>query len=234
VLFTGTAAGVFLWLRNSEGKKVPAITLGLPRQVGGPSFLEKSKGVTEPKKKNLWSKNRRQMSLRPVMTNKKIVTLDGGADFSVIGPNRVAILEPHGTSEPLDSGQVVGVDTSIADGVLAQSEAEDIEREKATLDAESIQMVIQHHLPRIRVCHDRATKNGTAVMGAVDIRIVIGSDGRVQSSLVDRNTTGHFGLGQCIANLIQQWRFPRPLSGEAIFIYPFNFSSHGKQEGEQK
>jgi hypothetical protein len=47
----------------------------------------------------------------------------------------------------------------------------------------------------------------------------------VGTASVHRNTTGHVGLGRCLAMIIKRWRFPKPVGGTVEFIYPFVFSA---------
>lgn len=101
----------------------------------------------------------------------------------------------------------------------------DAEQARAGLDAESVRMVVQHHLPQLRLCSDRALKQQNKLSGLVEIQFEVDSEGRVRSASVYRNTTGHDGLGKCIATQLRGWRFPRPVGGEVVFIYPFLFSS---------
>jgi TonB family protein len=86
-------------------------------------------------------------------------------------------------------------------------------------------MVVRHHLPQVRVCYDRALKQNASLAGIAEIRFAIDETGKVESADVHRNTTGHEGLGKCLAVTIKRWRFPRPVGGSVEFIYPFVFSS---------
>jgi len=100
-----------------------------------------------------------------------------------------------------------------------------IDQDRATYNADSIRMVIRHHLPQVRACYDRALKQKKDLAGVVEIRFQILTSGLVGRSSVHRNTSGHEGLGKCLAIIIQRWRFPRPVGGEVEFVYPFVFSS---------
>jgi TonB family protein len=107
-----------------------------------------------------------------------------------------------------------------------RDEAEDaIDRFRAGLNAESVRMVVRHHLPQVRACYDRALKQKPSLAGIVEIRFTISVEGRVTASSVHRNTSGHEGLGKCLAVVIKRWRFPRPVGGAVDFVYPFVFSA---------
>jgi hypothetical protein len=91
-------------------------------------------------------------------------------------------------------------------------------------DAQSVKMVVQHHLPLVRACYDRAVKQNPSLKGVVEIQFEIATDGTPRAAQVVRNTTEHSGLGLCLAGLFPRWRFPRPAGKEVIFVYPFYFS----------
>ena len=104
--------------------------------------------------------------------------------------------------------------------------AEDaIDRYRAGLNADSVRMVVRHHLPQVRACYDRALKQKADLAGIVEIRFTISEQGQATSSSVYRNTTGHEGLGKCLAVIIRRWRYPRPVGGAVEFVYPFVFST---------
>jgi len=117
--------------------------------------------------------------------------------------------------------------TGSGTGTASSPEPDTAEQVRATLDADSVRMVVSHHMPQIRACYDRALKQQETIRGVVEIQFEISARGRVRESKVHRNTTAHVGLGACIANAIKGWRFPRPVAGEVTFIYPFVFSSGG-------
>jgi TonB family protein len=112
-----------------------------------------------------------------------------------------------------------------AGAAAAPSGEDSAEQVRATLDADSVRMVVSHHMPQIRACYDRALKQQDKIGGQVEIQFEVKANGRVGSSSVHRNTTGHVGLGNCIAYAIKGWRFPRPVGGDVTFVYPFVFSS---------
>jgi outer membrane biosynthesis protein TonB len=98
---------------------------------------------------------------------------------------------------------------------------------RASLNADSVRMVVRHHLPQVRACYERALKQKKDLAGIVEIKFQIKTDGSVGSSSVHRNTSGHEGLGKCLAIIIKRWRYPRPVGGEVLFVYPFVFSKPG-------
>jgi TonB family protein len=138
--------------------------------------------------------------------------VDGAAAVPVAEPNR-----------PADASPVRAGDTGTSSVAAPPLEPE--EQQRATLDAESVRMVVRHHLPQVRACYDRALKQQEGIAGVVEVEFEVTAEGTVASSNVHRNTTGHEGLGLCIAGLLRAWRFPRPVGGQVVFVYPFVFSA---------
>ena len=99
------------------------------------------------------------------------------------------------------------------------------DRRRAAFDAGSIRLVVRQHLPQIQACYLRALKRKRNLRGNVDIALVLHGNGTPKSATVHANSTGHEGLGKCIAYNMARWRYPRPVSGqESRFIYPFAFA----------
>ena len=94
------------------------------------------------------------------------------------------------------------------------------EKFRVSLNVGSVQMVVRHYLPQLRLCYGRAVK-GHAVRGTVEIKFTVNEQGKVSSASVHR---GHKGVGGCIVGKLKTWRFPRPVGGEMTFIYPFGIS----------
>ena len=95
------------------------------------------------------------------------------------------------------------------------------EKFAVSLNVGSVQMVVRHRLPQLRLCYGRNIK-GLAVSGVVEIKFTVNEQGRVSSASVHR---GHLAVGKCIVGKLKTWRFPRPVGGEMTFIYPFKITS---------
>ena len=65
-----------------------------------------------------------------------------------------------------------------------------IGRIPAGLNGDSVRMVVKHHTPQVRACHERATKQTPDPAGVVEIRFTISTLGKVASSSAHRNTFG--------------------------------------------
>ncbi len=234
LLFGGAAYGMYAYLSRNDSQAT--LTLGTPRLVRLAD--EADPEARKPVKKKV----RRR---RPTRSRK------GGA--STAG-KKAASAEPAAPKEEPppgegDHGSGAGEERPAppaGEEASAEPAGGGGEEEKATppplpkpkdkapragdmerFNAESVRMVIKHHMPQLRVCYERATKRGGIGGGVVDVQFTVSSEGKVSQSRVVRNTTGNINLGKCIAAAFKRWRFPRPAGGEAEFIYPFVFSSGG-------
>ena len=94
------------------------------------------------------------------------------------------------------------------------------EKSRVSLNVGSVQMVVRHRLPQLRLCYGRNIK-GDAVRGTVEIRFTVNEQGKVSTASVHR---GHQAVGRCIVGKLKTWQFPRPVGGGMTFIYPFVIS----------
>lgn len=229
LLFGGSSYGVYAYLSSRDGEIEATLTLGTPRLVrideakaadAGPAKVKapaRKKRVTRPRKVSTPG-NKEKGSAASAGADEAPVSDDHGS-----GGEKPA----SGSAEKPASGggEKPASGTATPGEVPAPTAptAGNMER----FNAESVRMVIKHYLPQLRVCYERATKQGGVSRGVVDIQFTISTAGKVTRARVHRNTTGNINLGKCIANAFLRWRFPRPAGGEAEFIYPFVFSSGG-------
>lgn len=159
---------------------------------------------------------------RPRSPSSELKALSSAASASKpasgSGTGKTSPASGPGTSSSLGKNSSLGN----KDAPVALSAAD---RRRAEFNAQTVRRVIRHYLPRLRSCYERATKRGQEIGGVIEIRFVIGQDGRVRRSDVHSNTTGATGLGRCIAATMARWKFPKPVGGEVDLIYPFVFSS---------
>ncbi len=117
--------------------------------------------------------------------------------------------------------------TATAPPLAAEQEppSDHIDQQQAAYNAESVQLVVQHNLARIRACHSRVIKRGAPIGGVVEVQFTVSDQGTVTEAVLNKNTTGHAGLGNCVLHNIRSLRFPKPLGGALELIYPFVFNA---------
>ena len=77
-------------------------------------------------------------------------------------------------------------------------------------------------------CYEPALGQDPSLMGHVDIKLKIASDGEICSSSVDTADPGLQNVGECTARLIQAaGRVPAP-QGCVIVKFPINYKPMGK------
>ena len=234
-LFAGAAWGTFTYLATRAAADLSTLTLGTPRLVRGgesqaPGTATEAKTPrprprVTPRKKSAGKRASRVETARPAS--------GGGTPDPT--PSREAqppkVDDHESTEEPAKPSPDVAPPAKPAPAkeppVRPASPAENMEQFRASLNADSVRMVIKHYLPQLRVCYERASKKGAFGGGVVDIQFTVSSEGKVSIARVVRNSTGSKDLGSCIAAAFKRWRFPRPVGGEMEFIYPFVFASGG-------
>jgi hypothetical protein len=104
------------------------------------------------------------------------------------------------------------------------TQAADKQEAEAQLDADSVRLVVRHHLPQVRACYGRAFKDASPG-GTVEIGFAIDGGGRAQNVRTETNTTDSVELSRCLEARVREWQFPRPApSADYELIYPFVFA----------
>lgn len=242
-LFLGSAAAANWILQSRSGPVPQGLSLGKPRLVTPPPPGEEP-DVVEPaavkpgakKSRRLARRSTRKRKPRPGPSGTRPATLPPSAPVTEpsktetptappVAPASPAKQEP-GTTAPMTKAPAktqpapptaadAGRPPAAPDPTMGSAE-----KFRVSLNVGSVQMVVRHHLPQLRLCYGRNVK-GDAVRGVVEIRFTVNEQGKVGSASVHR---GHQAVGRCIVGKLKTWRFPRPVGGEMTFIYPFVIS----------
>ena len=83
---------------------------------------------------------------------------------------------------------------------------------RASLSKEMIRRVISSHVSEVRRCYEDAMFPWPALEGRVQVRFLIGHEGRVTAvDLVETSVTpGLSATGCCVARAVRTWTFPKP------------------------
>jgi outer membrane biosynthesis protein TonB len=95
-----------------------------------------------------------------------------------------------------------------------------------SLDSSSVTNTLKRYQSRIQRCYERQLKVNQSASGKVVINFTIGRAGRVTKSQSIEDSVGG-GVGQCVSNVIQGLRFPKPKGGEVMINKTFVFESGG-------
>jgi Ca-activated chloride channel family protein len=94
-----------------------------------------------------------------------------------------------------------------------------------SLDKDIIRRIVRAHINEVRSCYNAGLTRDPNLMGNVAIEFTITGDGKVQTSIVNRNSTGDEAVGNCIAKAVTKWTFPKVAGGgEVKIVYPFVLS----------
>lgn len=93
------------------------------------------------------------------------------------------------------------------------------------LTAGEISSVIRKNLNQIRHCYEQFLQRSPGRSGKVNVRFVIGTNGRVSSASVRKSNIADRTFRSCIVSRIEKWKFPRPRGSSSVKVnYPFVFN----------
>ncbi len=92
-----------------------------------------------------------------------------------------------------------------------------------SIPVSAVRRVVAEQRRQVRNCYERALKRDSTLQGSVNVRVKVGSSGRVEGvrvsgSLRDRE------VFSCVRTLANQWSFPNPEGGCAVVAAPFSLS----------
>jgi TonB family protein len=97
----------------------------------------------------------------------------------------------------------------------------------AEIEEDNVRFVVQHHLPQVQSCYERALKQDARLEGVIELQFTLQPDGTATAAHSVANSTGNEGLATCLSHLVESWQFPRPADGPLDFVYPFAFAGGG-------
>lgn len=93
-----------------------------------------------------------------------------------------------------------------------------------------VAFVAETHGPQVRACYERAFRHDAAApSGRVELSFTLvdaGDFGRAVDIRTELNLLGNAVVASCLAEIVGEWRFPRPAGGQPQPVrYPFLFSA---------
>ena len=90
------------------------------------------------------------------------------------------------------------------------------------LDKDIIRRIVRAHINEVRYCYNQALARDPNAKGRVAVQFTIGGTGKVPSAVVQETTMKDAGVGNCIAQAVKRWTFPKPEGGGSVIVtYPF-------------
>lgn len=97
------------------------------------------------------------------------------------------------------------------------------------LDSRIIRKVLNQNKRALKTCYEREILKNPRLQGTVEYRWVIDGEGRVESVEPGSTTMegpGADAVGACLAEVIQDMRYPAPKDGEKVtVVYPLVFTN---------
>lgn len=91
------------------------------------------------------------------------------------------------------------------------------------LPPDTIRRVVRQNHPRLRGCYERGLMTNPTLTGRVNVRFVIGSEGRVTHVTEAGSDLPDAGVARCVARAFHDISFPKPEGGIVTVIYPISF-----------
>ena len=96
------------------------------------------------------------------------------------------------------------------------------------LDREQIAAVINRNMGQIVYCYEKGLQTQPDLSGRVNIKWVIGSNGRVQGAKVASTSLKSARVESCLVQKLSGWKFPKPHGNVSVSVlYPFNLKRLG-------
>jgi hypothetical protein len=103
---------------------------------------------------------------------------------------------------------------------------------KGALDKDIIRRIVRAHINEVRYCYNQALARDPWAKGRVAVQFIIGGTGKVPSAVVQETTMKDAGVGNCVAQAVRRWTFPKPEGGGSVIVtYPFIFENGGDPPG---
>lgn len=96
------------------------------------------------------------------------------------------------------------------------------------LDRDQIAAVINRNMGQVVYCYEKGLQTKPSLSGRVNMRWVIGANGRVKGAKVAASSLKSAQVESCLVQKLSRWKFPRPHGGVSVSVlYPFNLKRLG-------
>jgi hypothetical protein len=95
------------------------------------------------------------------------------------------------------------------------------------LDKDIVRRIVRAHINEVRYCYNQGLARDPSLGGRVAIKFTINADGKVPAAVVRETTLKDAAVGNCIAQAVRRWTFPKPKDGSVIVDYPFVLEAGG-------
>ena len=97
------------------------------------------------------------------------------------------------------------------------------------LNRSQIEEVIRRHKGQLIYCYETSLQVKPNLSGRVDVKFIIGGNGKVRTAKVKATTLKSKNVENCLLSKLKKWQFPRPVGNVDVKVsYPFNFNRPGK------
>jgi hypothetical protein len=91
------------------------------------------------------------------------------------------------------------------------------------LPPDTIRRVVRQNHSRLRLCYEKGLMTNPTLTGRVNVRFVIGSEGRVTHVAEAGSDLPDASVTRCVTRAFQDIGFPKPEGGIVTVVYPISF-----------
>jgi TonB family protein len=104
----------------------------------------------------------------------------------------------------------------------ASSPATTAAAEGGRIDRAKTEALVKSHLSEVQRCY-KWGMDDPHTKGRVTLRIAVSETGAVMSAKVESSSLHSGPAESCIVDAVGRWKFPAPVGGPAVVVYPFDF-----------
>jgi hypothetical protein len=95
-------------------------------------------------------------------------------------------------------------------------------QEEEILTVETARKIVKKNGGQVKYCYEQGLKNDPDLSGRLEVKMVIGTDGRVSSASASSSNLPS-GVTDCVVAKVKRWTFTKP-TAELVVEYPFVFA----------
>jgi len=123
--------------------------------------------------------------------------------------------------------QTAEISLPISEGppsILPRAEGTNSSRGGCNLASSVVEHTIREHMPTLRACYERKSREDPDFAGKVTVSFVIRPNGQVRETEAVENSTGSPAFASCVSRGLRRIHFPRSKARDEVScVYPFLF-----------
>lgn len=138
----------------------------------------------------------------------------------MLGPWAAACVAGHGPAPAPVAAPPVAAGDARACIEAASAGEPSLAASPGRLAPQVIELVVERELATLRGCYERALALAPSAAGQINVRFVIGADGRVSHARAEHTSLPDCAAVRCVLDVFRGLSFPAPDGGGVHVLYP--------------